>query len=181
MKIPYPQNYSKSVVPDEYINQMKNALKTIEYGNATIGPRKMSEVFEKNSDKTEYMECMFGDLIKNKVIEDFNTIKDGIELLTFYKTKNKYFTAFDNDIKKISNLIEEQNNTKFFSNNISIVFDKNILKDKEFNVLKNKKIWKVYFDGVEIIKENKTLNKAIEWAKINMFYKQYHNVEIKIQ
>lgn len=181
MKIPYPQNCSKSIVPDVYINQMKNALKTIEYGSATIGPRKMQEVFEKNSDNTGYMHCMFGDLIKNKVIQDFNTIKDGLELLKFYKSNNKYFTAFDNDLEELSLLLEEQNKTKSFTSEFKITFERSILKDKEFNLLKNRKDWYVYFNGETLSEKGNTLNKAIEWAKVNMFYKQYRTVEIKYQ
>lgn len=179
MKIPYPQNCSKPVVSDDYISQMKNALKVIEYGDATIGPKKMSEVFKKNSVKTGYMECMFGDLIKNKVIEDFNTIKDGLELLEFYKSNNKYFTVFDKKITEIVSLVNEQNKIKFFTNEITIVFKKTILNTTEFNVLKNRKVWQVYFDGITLLDENKTLNKAIDWAKLNMFYKRYKTIEIR--
>lgn len=181
MKIPYPQNCCKPVVSDDYINQMKNALKTIEYSSATIGPKKMSEVFEKNTDKTGYMECMFGDLIKNKVIQDFNTIKDGLELLKFYKSNNKYFTVFDNNIKELSLLLEEQNGTKFFTSEIKITIKRDLLKDKEFNLLKNRKVWHVYFNGETLSEKGDTLAKAVDWAKVNMFYKQYRTVEIKYQ
>ncbi len=180
MKIPYPQNCNKSVVSDDSINQMKNALKAIEYPKAIIGPRKVSQVFEKNSDNG-YTECIFDSLINNKVIQDFNTIKDGLELLKFYKSNNKYFTGFDTDVEKLSKLIEEQNGTKFFTSEIKITFERNILKDKEFNILKNRKVWYVYFNGETLLQEGKTLNKAIDWAKVNMFYKQYRTVEIKYQ
>ena len=180
MKIPYPQNYCKPVVSDDSIRQMKNALKAIEYPKAIIGPRKVSQVFEKNSDNG-YPECIFDSLIKNKVIQDFNTIKDGIELLKFYKSNNKYFTAFDNDIEELSLLLEEQNKTKSFTSEIKITFERSILKDKEFNLLKNRKDWYVYFNGETLSEKGNTLNKAIEWAKVNMLYKQYRTVEIKYQ
>lgn len=180
MKIPYPQNCSKSVVSDDSISQMKNALKAIEYPKAIIGPRKVSQVFEKNSDNG-YTECIFDGLINNKVIQDYNTIKDGLELLKFYKSNNKYFNAFDNDIEEISLLVDKQNNSKFFTSEINITINKNKLKDKEFNVLKNRKVWQVYFNGETLLQEGKTLNKAIDWAKVNMFYKQYKTVEIKYE
>lgn len=180
MKIPYPQNCCKPVVSDCYIDQMKNALKAIEYPKAIIGPRKVSEVFEKNTDNG-YTECIFNSLIKNKVIEDFNIIKDGLELLKFYKSNNKYFTVFDSDIENLSLLIEEGNKTKTFTSEIKITFDRDILKDKEFNVLKNRKVWYVYFNGETLSERGDTLNKAINWAKVIMFYKQYKTVEIKYQ
>lgn len=178
MKISYPQNCCKPVVSDDSISQMKNALKAIEYPKAIIGSRKVSQVFEKNSDNG-YNECIFDSLINNKIIQDFNTIKDGLELLKFYKSNNKYFSAFDNDIEELSLLIEEQNKTKSFTSEIKIIFERNVLKDKEFNILKNRKDWYVYFNGETLLEKGDTLNKAIEWAKVNMFYKQYSVVEIK--
>ena len=180
MKIPYPQNCCKPVVSDCYIDQMKNALKAIEYCCATIWPRKVSEVFEKNTDNG-YTECIFNSLVKNKVIEDFNTIKDGLELLKFYKSNNKYFTAFDSEITDISNLVEEQKLTKFFTSEIKITIERDLLKDKEFNLLKNRKVWHVYFNGETLSEKGDTLAKAIDWAKVNMFYRQYKTVEIKYQ
>ena len=180
-KMIYPQGKCKSVIPETVLSQMKNALKVIEYPDAIIGPKTVGELIELNTDKTGYSHCIFDELLKEKITTDHNTIKDGLELLKFYKKRNKYLTVFDRDIEDLDKLRLDQNKTKSFTSEIKIIFERNVLKDKEFNTLKNRKDWYVYFNGETLSEKGDTLNKAIEWAKVNMFYKQYRTVEIKYQ
>ncbi len=121
----------------------------------------------------------------NMKLKDLDGI-NGTSLLFYLQNKhNRGFMYYldntsDRD-RELSLLTEEQIEPESFTNEIKITFERNMLKDKEFNILKNRKVWKVYFNGVTLLQEGKTLSKAINWAKVNMFYKQYKTVEIKYQ
>ena len=174
-KIIFPQGKCKSVVPDNHIEQMKNALKVIEYPDAIIGPKTVKEVLELNADKTGYSHCIFNELLSEKIINDYNTITDGLELLKFYKERNKYFTAFDSDIKSLATKIEDQDKTKFATKDIII----DTTNCKVTSV--DEKIWLVYLNGELKNQEPDTLPDAIKYAKNCMFYHNYNKIEIKIK
>ena len=67
-KIIFPQGKCKSVVPDNHIEQMKNALKVIEYGDAIIGPKSVGELFKHNTAETNYPHCICYEIIIEKII-----------------------------------------------------------------------------------------------------------------
>lgn len=172
-KIPYPQNYCKSVVPDDYIRAMKKALKEVEYGDSIIGPKTFLELSELNSDNTGYSHCIFDEIIKNKLIQDYNTIKDGLELLKFYKSNNTYFRAFDYEITEIYKSIPE------LDREFTDIVEVNVgnLKLTELND-KTLEIWEVYFDGVKGVGDKFTFDNAMVFAKNSMFYNKYNKIRI---
>lgn len=178
-RIPFPQTKCKSVVPDSYINQMKNALKTIEYGDFIIGPKTVDELFKHNTAETNYPHCIFNEIIKEKIIQDYNTIKDGLELLEFYKSNNKYFSAFDFEIEKLTDLYESKKREKFYTKDISISTENTTIDD--INLYKNRKIWQIYFDGIKKTNQKMTLMGAIKFGKANMSLSSYHEVLIKLE
>lgn len=178
-KMIYPQGKCKGIISDTVILQMKNALKVIEYPDAIIGPKTVGELIELNTDKTGYSHCIFDDLLKEKITTDHNTIKDGLELLKFYKKRNKYLTVFDRDIEDLDKLRLDQNKTKFVATSINI--DCNNITVDDLNILNKKKCWLVYFDGELKSDKPDTLNKAILFAKSCMFYGKYNEVIIKIK
>lgn len=175
-KIPYLQNKCKPVIPEAHIHQMKQALKAIEYPGLVIGPSKFEEVIELNMDKsTKHYHSIFTELVEEKISLDYNTIKDGLEILDFYKSNNKYFTAFDNVVKSLVEKIEDQNKTKFATKDI-------IIDTANWKVTESdEKIWLVYLNGELKSSEPDTLSVAIRFAKNNMFYHSYNKVEIKIK
>ena len=118
-------------------------------------------------------------MLKEKITADHNTIKDGLELLKFYKERNKYFTAFDKEIEDLDTLRLDQNKTKFVATSINI--DCNNITVDDLNILNKKKCWSVYFDGELKSDKPDTLNKAILFAKSCMFYGKYNEVIIKIK
>lgn len=179
-KIPYLQNKCKSVVPEDHIHQMKQALKAIEYPGLIIGPSKFEEVMELNMDKTtKHHHCIFRELIEEKISLDYNTIKDGLEILDFYKSNNKYFTVFDNEIKLLADKIETQNKTKYATTEIIINTENVSLKDIIDSSEEYEKQWFVYFDGKLKSDKPDTLLKAIVFAKNCMGYHNYNKIEIK--
>lgn len=119
----------------------------------------------------------------NMKLKDLDGI-NGTSLLFYLQNKhNRGFMYYldntsDRD-RELSLLTEEQIEPESFTNEIKITFERNMLKDKDFNILEIRKVWVVYFNGELILQEGKTLNKAINWAKVNMFYRQYKTVEIK--
>lgn len=117
-KIIFPHTKCKSLVPESYIHQMKEALKAIDYGDSVIGPKNADELFNHNKDIiTNYPHSIFDQFLKEKIILDYNTIKDGLELLEFYKSNNKNYTAFEFEVEKIAKLYETK---KVFSTTVKV-------------------------------------------------------------
>ena len=181
--IPFIQGKCKSALLESTANQMKNALKSIEYTEFVVGPNKVSELFDNNSDKTsKYPHTIFDNFINDKIRLDYNIIKDGLELLSFYKTHNKYLKEFDTNIEELYKLLEITNKSKYLADDIQINIGSST-PDK-FKLNKLKKVWIVTCNKLgsnkseTFVSNSLTFSDAMLLATDKMTYGEYNEIRV---
>lgn len=93
---------NKGSVPFEVYRDMKKSLNNITYSGPVIGPKTIKDMIKKNTGATGYTDTIFDELLTNKILSDYNTIINGLELLKFYKKNG--LAIFDEEIKFLSEI-----------------------------------------------------------------------------